>query len=206
MRKVSRQRMKSVLRELELRKTVELYEQLGVGERLAPLVAQMLVQEDDRPDGGKETSARRTSIAVAGTEGMVVSYARCCHPLPGDEIMGYMSSGRGVVIHRNICGNLAQYSKQPNKWIPMHWADDIDRDFSAELRVETEHKPGTLAEVASRIAAADSNIEQVSVNETEEEFVELRFTILVKDRINLANVLREIRKMSHVRRVTRTCA
>jgi len=204
MRKVSRERMKSVLREFELRKTVELYEQLGIGERLAPLVAQILLQEDD--SNADSTAHAPTSIAVAGTEGMVVSYARCCHPLPGDEIMGYMSSGRGVVIHRNICGNLAQYSKQPNKWIPMHWAEDIERDFSAELRVETEHKPGTLAEVASRIAAADSNIEQVSVNETEEEFVELRFTILVKDRINLANVLREIRKMSHVRRVTRTCA
>jgi len=203
MRKVSRQRMKAVLREFELRKTVDLYEQLGMGERLAPIVAQMLLQEDGRPAESREGAA---SISVAGTEGMVVSYARCCHPLPGDEIMGYLSSGRGIVIHRNICGNLSNYNKQPDKWISMHWSDDIDRDFSAELRVETEHRPGSLAQVAARIAAADSNIEQVSVDETEEDFVELRFTILVKDRVNLAHVLREIRKMSIVRRVTRTCA
>ncbi len=204
LRKVSRARMKSVLREFNLRKTVELYEQLGVGERLAPLVAQMLVQEDDRdqhPDG-----LAPPSIAIAGTEGMVVSYARCCNPLPGDAIMGYLSSGRGVVIHRNVCGNLSQYSKQPHKWIPMHWAEDLDRDFSSEIRVEAEHKPGVLAEVAARIANAGSNIEQVSVDETEEDFVELHFNILVKDRVNLAQVLRKIRNMRNVRKVTRTCA
>ncbi|MDG1462601.1 MAG: bifunctional (p)ppGpp synthetase/guanosine-3',5'-bis(diphosphate) 3'-pyrophosphohydrolase, partial [Gammaproteobacteria bacterium] len=204
MRKVSRARMKSVLREFELRKTVELYEQLGVGERLAPLVAQMLLQDDNRekhPD-----SPAPTSIAVAGTEGMVVSYARCCHPLPGDHIMGYMSSGRGIVIHRNKCGNLSQYSKEPNKWIPMHWSEELDRDFSTEIRVEAEHKPGVLAEVAARIAKTNSNIEQVSIDETEKDFVELRFNLLVKDRTNLAKVLRKIRTMSNVRRVSRSCA
>jgi GTP diphosphokinase / guanosine-3',5'-bis(diphosphate) 3'-diphosphatase len=204
LRKVSRARMKSVLRELNLRKTVELYEQLGVGERLAPLVAQMLVQKDDRDQ--HPAGRLPTSIAIAGTEGMVVSYARCCHPLPGDDIMGYMSSGRGIVIHRNVCGNLSQYSKQPNKWIPMHWAANLERDFAAEIRVEAEHKPGVLAEVAARISSTGSNIEQVSVDETEEDFVELRFTILVKDRINLAKVLRKIRNMGNVRRVARTCA
>jgi len=204
MRKVNRKRMRSVLREFNLRKTSELYEQLGMGQRLAPVVAQMLAQDDDRAERTGEIPA--ASIAVAGTEGMVVSYARCCHPLPGDDIMGYLSSGRGIVIHRNICGNLSQYSKQPDKWISMHWSEDIDRDFTAELRVETEHKPGTLAEVAARIAASESNIEQVSVDESEADFVELRFTILVKDRANLAQVLREIRRMKVVRRVTRTCA
>lgn len=204
MRKVSRARVKSVLRELNLRKTVELYEQLGVGERLAPLVAQMLVQEDNREQlAGNPIGS---SIAVAGTEGMVVSYARCCHPLPGDAIMGYMSSGRGVVIHRNVCGNLSQYSKQPNKWIPMHWADELEREFVAEIRVEAEHKPGVLAEVAARIANTDSNIEQVSIDETEEDFVQLRFNILVKDSASLSQVLKKIRTMRNVRRVIRTCA
>ena len=204
MRKVSRARVKSVLRELKLRKTVELYEQLGVGERLAPLVAQMLVQEDDREQvDGNPTG---TSIAIAGTEGMIVSYARCCHPLPGDAIMGYMSSGRGIVIHRNVCGNLSQYSKQPHKWIPMHWAEELEREFVAEIRVEAEHKPGVLAEVAARIANTDSNIEQVSIDETEEDFVQLRFNILVKDSVSLSQVLKKIRNMKNVRRVIRTCA
>ncbi len=204
MRKVSRARVKSVLRELKLRKTVELYEQLGVGERLAPLVAQMLVQEDDREQADGNPTG--TSIAIAGTEGMIVSYARCCHPLPGDAIMGYMSSGRGIVIHRNVCGNLSQYSKQPHKWIPMHWAEELEREFVAEIRVEAEHKPGVLAEVAARIANTDSNIEQVSIDETEEDFVQLRFNILVKDSVSLSQVLKKIRNMKNVRRVIRTCA
>ena len=109
-----------------------------------------------------ESDSKPSSITIAGTEGLVVSYGRCCHPLPGDEIMGYLSSGRGVVIHRNVCGNLQQYSKQPGKWIAVDWEENIERDFSSELRVEMSNRPGSLAEVALQIAEAGSNIEQVS--------------------------------------------
>ena len=181
---------------------MELYEQLGLGERLAPLVAQMLVQSSD---SGENIASTATAIAVAGTEGMVVSYARCCHPIPGDPIMGYMSSGRGVVIHRNVCGNLVEFSKQPNKWIAVEWEPGIKRDFSAEIRVAVSHKPGMLAEVATRIADSGANIEQVSVNEGDGDGAELLLTIIVPDRVALARVIRGIRTLKIVKRVTRPC-
>jgi (p)ppGpp synthase/HD superfamily hydrolase len=102
----------------------ELYEQLGLGERLAPLVARMPAAGSSgraamrrTPAARPDAAARLPPLAIAGTEGMVVSYARCCHPIPGDEIMGFCPAGRGVVIHRTSCGNLAEYRKQPNKWI-----------------------------------------------------------------------------------------
>lgn len=124
--------------------------------------------------------------------------------------MGYMSSGRGVVIHRNACGNLVEFSKQPNKWISVDWEPDIKTDFSAEIRVEVSHKPGMLAEVATRIADAGSNIEQVSVDEGDEddsdEGADLLFTILVPDRAALARVIRQIRTLPGVKRVIRPCA
>ena len=206
-RKISRNRLKLLLEEFSLSKTVELYEQIGLGERLAPLVAQVLVQSAGI---GPDVSQKQSVITIAGTEGMVVRYARCCLPIPGDDIMGYMSSGRGVVIHRNACGNLIEFSKQPNKWISVEWEPDIKTDFSAEIRVEVSHKPGMLAEVATRIADAGSNIEQVSVNEGDEddgdEGVDLVFTILVPDRAALARVIRQIRTLPGVRRVIRPCA
>jgi guanosine-3',5'-bis(diphosphate) 3'-pyrophosphohydrolase len=202
-RRISRNRMKTLLHEFDLSKQIDLYEQLGLGERLAPVVAQLLVQ-----DPGKQSAAgnKPSSITIAGTEGLVVSYGRCCHPLPGDEIMGYLSSGRGVVIHRNACGNLQQYSKQPGKWIAVNWEEGIARDFSSELRVEMSNRPGSLAEVALKIAETGSNIEQVSVSEDDDDIAEMLFLILVHDRTHLAQVLRRIRKMTNVRRVTRTCA
>jgi (p)ppGpp synthase/HD superfamily hydrolase len=195
--------MNRLLQEFGLAKQVDLYEQLGLGTRLAPVVAQLLLQDiETAPD----QSAKPSKITIAGTEGMVVSYARCCHPIPGDGIMGYFSSGRGVVIHRNVCGNLQQFAKQPGKWVGVDWEPKIDRDFSVELRVEMLNRPGSLAEVAQQIAEAGSNIEQVSVSEDDEDIAAMLFLILVRDRTHLARVLRRIRTMRIVKRVIRTCA
>jgi GTP pyrophosphokinase len=206
LRKIPDQRMQRLLDEFGLNNTNELFEQVGLGERLAPLVAKVLVQEPSgAPAGTGGTPLPSTPITIAGTEGLVVSYARCCHPIPGDEIMGYLSAGRGVVIHRTACGNLGEFRKQPNKWIAVNWEPDIDREFSVEIRVDTENRPGALAEVATRIADAGSNIEQVSVDESHEDCAVLKFQILVRNRRQLADAIRSIRKMKVVKRITRTC-
>jgi (p)ppGpp synthase/HD superfamily hydrolase len=201
-RRVSRKRLATLLEEFNLEKQVDLYEQLGLGERLAPVVAQLLLQDTESEN---EDDPRPSTITIAGTEGLVVTYARCCHPIPGDDIMGYLSAGRGVVIHRNACGNLQQFSKQPGKWLAVDWEEKIDRDFSVELRVEMTNKPGSLAEVALQIAEAGSNIEQVSVSEDDDDYAEMLFLILVHDRNHLARVMRRIRSMINVKRVTRSC-
>jgi GTP pyrophosphokinase len=176
LRKVGKIRMKAALDELDLSTDEELFEQIGLGERLAPLTARFLLGVNE--EGEVETST--TNLVIAGTEGMVVSYARCCHPIPGDEVMGYLSSGRGVVIHRNKCGNLSVFRKQPEKWISVSWERDIEREFA--------------------------NIEQVSVLGRHEDCSVLAFLILVRDRTHLAQIMRGVKNMPNVIRVTRDCA
>ena len=149
----------------------------------------MLLGMDD--EGRPRTS--HASLTIAGTEGMVVSYAKCCHPIPGDDIMGYLSSGRGVVIHQNTCGNLSNFRKQPEKWISVSWEKDIDRDFNSQIQVETLNKSG-------------SNIEQVEVIGRHDDCSILSFLIKVKDRKHLARILRDVRNMQNVVRVARDCA
>jgi RelA/SpoT family (p)ppGpp synthetase len=202
LRKVGKVRMKAALDELGLNTNEELFEQIGLGERLAPLTARFLLGVNE--EGGVEIST--ANLVIAGTEGMVVSYARCCHPIPGDEVMGYLSSGRGVVIHRNKCGNLSVFRKQPEKWISVSWEKDIDREFPSQIHVETVNKPGVLAEVAATIGDAGSNIEQVSVLGRHEDCSVLAFLILVRDRTHLAQIMRGVKNMSNVIRVTRDCA
>jgi RelA/SpoT family (p)ppGpp synthetase len=202
LRKISDGQMKALLDEFGLNNTNELFEQLGLGERLAPLVAKALLQAPGSPTG---EPGKPTPIAIAGTEGLVVSYARCCHPIPGDAIMGYLSAGRGVVIHRNVCGNLGEFRKQPNKWIAVTWQEGIEREFSAEIRVDVDNKPGVLAEVAARIADAGSNIEQVSIDEGQDDAATMLFSILVRDRRHLASVIRDLRHMNVVKKLSRTC-
>jgi GTP pyrophosphokinase len=202
LRKIGKVRMKEVLKELGLATDAELFEQLGLGVRLAPLTARFMLGVNDEA----ESRVSAASLVIAGTEGMVVSYAKCCYPIPGDEIMGYLSSGRGVVIHRNSCGNLINFRKQPEKWLTVTWEKDINRDFSSQVHVDTESKTGVLAEVAAMIADSESNIEQVSVLDRHEDCTVLNFVLQVKNRKHLAEILRNIRKMQNVMRVSRVCA
>ncbi len=202
LRKVGKVRMSEALAELGFNDSSELYEQIGLGERLAPLTARFLL--GGTVDG--DTAAKQASLTIAGTEGMVVSYAKCCHPIPGDEVMGYLSSGRGVVIHRNVCGNLINFRKQPEKWIAVEWEKSIEREFSSQIQCETRNKTGVLAEVAATIADCGSNIEQVEVLGRHEDCSMLSFQLLVRDRRHLAQIMRNVRKMPNVIRVTRDCA
>jgi GTP pyrophosphokinase len=202
LRKVGKVRMNAVLQELGLNGTEELFEQLGLGERLAPLTARILVGVDEEGKANEDVA----SLVIAGTEGMVVSYAKCCYPLPGDTVMGYLTAGRGVVIHRNVCGNLSNFRKQPEKWIAVTWEKKIDRDFHCQIQCETRNRTGVLAEVAATIADSGSNIEQVEVISRHEDISVLTFLLQVHDRIHLAQIMRNVRKMANVIRVSRDCA
>ena len=154
--------------------------------------------------GGDQDLAKRDRkpLQIAGTEGLVVSYARCCNPIPGDEIIGFLSSGLGVVIHRTSCPNVADFRKHPTKWIPVEWQRGIKGEFQSEIQVRTMNRVGLLAEVAGRISAIKSNIDHVSV-ETDGDASTLLFRLKVRDRRHLAQVLRSIRTNPDVLRVQR---
>jgi len=202
LRKVGKVRLNEALAELSLNNSNELFEQLGLGERLAPLTARLLIGADDDDEASEDIA----SLVIAGTEGMVVSYAKCCYPIPGDDVMGYLTAGRGVVIHRNACGNLSNFRKQPKKWIAVTWEKGIDRDFHCQIQTETRNRTGVLAEVAATIADCGSNIEQVEVLGRHEDCSILTFLLQVRDRVHLAKIMRNVRKMPNVIRVSRDCA
>ena len=199
LRKIGKVRMAEALNDLDLNDRSVLFEQIGLGERLAPLTARYLIGADETGENVEDIA----SLVIAGTEGMVVSYAKCCHPLPGDDVMGYLTAGRGVVIHRNNCGNLSNFRKQPEKWIAVSWEKDIGREFQCQIQCETRNRTGVLAEVAATIADCGSNIEQVEVISRHEDCSVLTFLLQVKDRIHLAQIMRNVRKMPNVIRVSR---
>ena len=120
--------------------------------------------------------------------------------------MGYLSSGKGVVIHRNCCGNMINFRKQPEKWLTVSWQKYIDRDFSSQIQVDTENKTGVLAEVAATIADSDSNIEQVSVlGRHEDSSRVISFIVQVRDLTHLEQIILNVRNMKNIIRVSRDC-
>jgi guanosine-3',5'-bis(diphosphate) 3'-pyrophosphohydrolase len=205
LKKVPEERLQSVATEFNLKSPEELFEQIGLGERLAPLVARRLLPSD-ADAVAVATGSTHAAIAIAGTEGMVVSYARCCFPIPNDPIMAYLSSGRGVVIHREACGNLRNYRKQPDKWLSVTWQPNVDRLFNVEIRIDVANRMGVLAAIASNIATTETNIEHVAVDERDGDASTLVFDLQVRDRKHLAHVIKNLRKMPEVLRVTRMLA
>ena len=190
------------MKELGITDEETLLEQVGLGERLAPVVAGH-ARASSATSAARTSAAQRKPLEIAGTEGMVVNYAHCCYPIPGDEIVGFMSSGRGIVIHRDNCRNLAEYRKQPAKWIPVNWTRGVKGEFESEIQVRTLDRVGLLAEVAGRISATHTNIEHVRVDR-EGDASALAFRLKVRDRRQLAQVVRSIRTIPGVVRVTRS--
>jgi RelA/SpoT family (p)ppGpp synthetase len=202
LRKLPAGAVEAVVKEFGLKSPEELFEKIGLGERIAPFVARRLLPADaaEGAEGGPG------ALAIAGTEGLVVTYARCCFPIPNDPVLANLSSGRGVVIHREACGNLASFRKQPEKWVPVTWQASADRLFHVEIKVEVTNRMGVLAQVAAAIAETQSNIDRVSVVERDSDSSTLIFELLVHDRKHLARVIRAIRGMPEVLRVLRTLA
>ena len=192
----------AVLGELGMKDLDELYENIGLGERLAPLVARRLLPGTHADDG----SSTLAPLSIAGTEGLLVTYARCCFPIPGDPIFAFLSAGRGVVIHRENCVNVEDYRKHPEKWLPVTWQPAADRVFSSEIRVYAVNRTGILAGVAAAIANLETNIDRVAIDEHGSDAVVLIFELRVHDREHLARIIRVIRRMPDVVRVARSLA
>ncbi|MEJ2593409.1 MAG: bifunctional GTP diphosphokinase/guanosine-3',5'-bis pyrophosphate 3'-pyrophosphohydrolase [Candidatus Thiodiazotropha sp.] len=192
---VPQDRIDAQLAELKLDSLDQLLRDIGLGNRMAQIVARRFADQEPQPEG--TTPEVHKPLAVQGTEGMVVSFARCCHPIPGDPIVGIMSAGRGLVIHRENCRNVADFRDQPDRWISMQWQSDGAQEFTVSIRVVTVNQRGVLAALATRIAALESNIENVSFEERDSASTTITFTLAVRDRNHLADIMRHLRAVPH---------
>ena len=153
--------------------------------------------------GGGHSKHSQEKILINGTEGGVVSFANCCQPIPGDEIMGYHTAGKGVVVHRLDCPNLAEFRKSPERWVPIDWDPNVTGDYDTSLIVDVENHTGVLAQLAAAVAQSQSNIERVDYLDRDVNAAQLRFAIQVRDRNHLAEVIRRLRRLAVVQGVRR---
>jgi len=199
---------KALLTALDSSSMDQLLEDLGLGNRLPFLVARLLLNEKAQlPAGENEPSedapVKHKPLIIKGTEGMVVSLARCCRPIPGDPIVGFFNPGKGIVIHLNECKNVHDLRKKQLNWLDVEWDRHVSGEFSVEVRLELLNQLGTLAKVAAVLSRMHANIENVQINNQDARVSTDIITLQVKDRIHLANVMRELRKLSVVLKISR---
>jgi guanosine-3',5'-bis(diphosphate) 3'-pyrophosphohydrolase len=200
--KIAPERVQAVLGEYRQEVIEDLLEDIGLGNRMAYVVARRLLAES----GDETLPSCEGPLAIRGTEGLVMSYAKCCTPIPGDPIVGYLSAGKGMVVHMESCRNIVDIRHNPEKCIQLNWAKDVTGEFNVELRVELEHQRGLIALLASSVNAADGNIEKISMDERDGRISVVQLVVSVHDRVHLARVIKKLRALKGVMRITRVRA
>lgn len=177
-------------------------QQIGLGNRVPFAVANLLVPPNKRKIADDKKNST-LPVVIDASEGLLLHYGRCCHPIPGDPILGHVSPGKGLVIHVDSCRNLKEIRSNPEKCMPLTWSTVVTSEFPVEIKVEVTPERGFIAALASRMTEEDATIEQISVNEKDAFTSIVDVVIIVKDRIHLANILRRARSLTPVRRIYR---
>jgi len=201
--KLPPERIQSALEQLNVPELDTLLSDIGLGNRMAHIVAQKLMPDSNVEPPRSTKDNKQSSITIRGSEGMVISFAKCCYPIPGDPIVGHISAGRGMVIHMESCNNIAEIRQNAEKIIPVRWDPEVEGEFAVEIRVELENERGIIAKLATAITSKEANIERISTVERDARFSIVNLLLNVRNRIHLARVMKHIRLIKPVIKVAR---
>ncbi|MCP4389431.1 MAG: RelA/SpoT family protein [Gammaproteobacteria bacterium] len=196
---IPKAKFKRVLDQYHMADQKELLAEIGLGNRNSSLVAKAMYDIEDDTTAFDHAGK---PLAIKGTEGMVVSFAKCCRPVPGDAISGFMSAGKGIVIHQRGCPNITERSKE-DRQLSVQWSDHVEGEYLAYMRVQVANQRGVLATLAATIANMSSNIEHVNVTEKDGRISTIEFVVTVNDRIHLARIMKKLRSLAVVNRIWR---
>ncbi|MDF1831689.1 MAG: bifunctional (p)ppGpp synthetase/guanosine-3',5'-bis(diphosphate) 3'-pyrophosphohydrolase [Porticoccaceae bacterium] len=197
---IKKSQIKHLLKETGADTFESVLQQIGLGNRVAYAVANLLVPEKKR---NVSPTNLHSPILVDNTDGLITSFARCCHPIPGDLILGHISPGRGLVVHRDTCKNLNEIKSNTEKCMPLSWSPAVNGEFPVELKLEVYSDRGIVATLAARITEQDATIDQINIKEQDAHSSIINLIIGVKDRIHLANIMRRFRGLKTVKAVYR---
>jgi GTP pyrophosphokinase len=199
---ISEPQWERLLKETGAKTRREILADIGLGKRLSIMVARQLLAMNEGTGGEKRALG---PVTIRGTEGMAVQLAKCCRPIPGDPIIGFVKKGQGLVIHTHDCPQISEYRSDPEKWLDVEWDQQTHKMFDVNIKLLVANQRGVLAKVAASIAASDSNIDNVSMgDDTDGAYTTLQFMIQVENRQHLARVMKGLRQLPEVVRINRS--
>ncbi|WP_305373728.1 bifunctional GTP diphosphokinase/guanosine-3',5'-bis pyrophosphate 3'-pyrophosphohydrolase [Photobacterium leiognathi] len=196
---IASENITKVLTDLKLNSIEDLLAEIGLGEVMSVVIARRFLGNADELTP-KENDRR---LPIQGADGILLTFANCCHPIHGDPIIAHVSPGKGLVIHREECANVRGYRKEPDKYMAVEWSEDFDQEFVTCLKVDMQNHQGALADLTNTIAATGSNIQGLATEEKDGRLYTITVKLTTRSRIHLANIMRRIRIMPNVVRVAR---
>jgi GTP diphosphokinase / guanosine-3',5'-bis(diphosphate) 3'-diphosphatase len=189
------------LERMKLSSIDDLLAEIGLGNAMSVVVAKNLLQSGSEPSSG--SSKRSKKLPIKGADGVLITFAKCCRPIPGDPIVAHVSPGKGLVVHHESCRNIRGYQKEPEKFMPVEWDKVTDQEFVAEIKVDMFNHQGALANLTAAINTAGSNIQSLNTEERDGRVYSAFIRLTANDRVHLANIMRKIRVMPDVIKVHR---
>ena len=200
---VTEQQRQKLFSEAKLVDFEDILEDIGLGNRVAYSIARRLATDADN-EPAKLSQANDTSpLAIKGSEGLLTSHGKCCRPIPGDPIIGHISKGRGMVIHQETCNNITEIRNNPEKCVFLTWDDNLNGEFYTALKILVEVETGIIANIASAVSDADAAIDRIHREERDAKTSVIVVEVGVRDRQHLANVVRQIRRIKSVTKISR---
>lgn len=196
--------MAAITLHFQYKNTDDLFEAIGLGNQMVQQIMHYLQNVMGFSAKKTDTAPQlMQSLVIKGTEGMLVNFAECCRPIPGDPVTGQLTAGRGIIIHRDNCKQTLRFAKHPEKIISVFWGEKIQGNFKVDIRAEVNNQPGVLAKLAGDIARSNANIDNVSVEQRDGNYCVVHLTLSIHDRTHLAHVIKNLRRNKTLIRVVR---
>ncbi|MGY3685424.1 bifunctional GTP diphosphokinase/guanosine-3',5'-bis pyrophosphate 3'-pyrophosphohydrolase [Vibrio coralliilyticus] len=202
---IDEENINHVLSELKVDSVEDLLADIGLGELMSIVIARRLLGDVDELTevASSDSNKPKKKLPIRGAEGLLLTFANCCHPIPDDHIIAHVSPGRGLVVHRETCPNVRGYQKEPDKYMAVEWSEDYEQEFITELNVDVQNRQGALAELTNVISQTGSNIHGLSTEEKDGRLYTVTVLLTTKDRVHLAGIMRKIKAMPHTLKVRR---
>jgi (p)ppGpp synthase/HD superfamily hydrolase len=200
---IQNEQKQALVKEAEVIEFDDILEDIGLGNRVAYSIARRLVPDADSEPAKLSQNGDTRPLAIKGSEGLLTSYAKCCRPILGDPIIGHISKGRGMVIHHETCKNVSEIRDNPEKSVFLTWDDDLNGEFYTALKIIVEAETGIIANIASAVSEADAAIDRINREERDAKTSVIVLEVGVRDRQHLANVVRHIRRIKSVMKISR---
>ena len=201
LKSIDKEKLRGALDSIGGRSLNRILKEIGLGIRVANVVAQQIAGFVNQNKEFKSNTA--VALEITGSEGLVVNYAPCCKPIPGDSVIGHFTADRGLVVHQERCKNILSIRKDPQQSFPVNWGDSSGKFFTTQIKVMANDEPGLLANMASVITETETNIGSIQTTDLNSGMHDFVLDLEVSDRLHLAKIIRKLKSLNSIVSVAR---